>query len=217
MIPDTIKPRGFEPLATAIAVRSIPTCPMLAFQPLSRPAIGIALFSVVMEGDDYRFSGEAIALRNGALPDTLIDWLEKRLPLTGTVIAHQGDSVRATLKGSAEAERHPRVSAFVASPGDRLQIMPRWLMRGASRSTVSGMPCLCRDREVCEPQLPACFLPDPDEAEVSLIQEAAAIWERWARHHALGATGCDPVCVALAAFGRRLAGGSADLTRKAHS
>ncbi len=205
-VPDDLFERlGFARAATAIAIRTIATCPTLAFQPLGRPVIGIATFGVVAAGDSYRFCARAQVLRDDALPDTLIDWLDPRLPETGAILAYQHDSLLASLRGVLDTVRHPRVAAFVYNPGDRLRIMPHSLMRGTKRGSAGGMPCLCPRGEACAPQLPGMYLPDPDVTEAALEQEAEALWERWAQHHAAFAGHRHPARDALVALSTRRA------------
>ncbi len=202
---DLFERLGFARAATAIAIRTIATCPTLAFQPLGRPMIGLALFGVIADENSHSFCSQAWVLRDDALPDTLIDWLEPRLPETGAILAYQRDCLLWSLRGALDRVRHPRVAALVDNPGNRLRVMPSSLMRGIKRGSAGGMPCLCSRGASCTPQLPSLFLPDPDVSEATLRQEAEALWERWARHHAAFAAHGHPARGALAALGIRRA------------
>lgn len=191
---------GFARAATALALRTVSTCPMLGLQPLGRAVVGIALFSVMPDVAGYRFLAQGHALRNGAMPDSLLDWLEGRLPATGVILAHEADRLASTLSGVLDHRRHTRIAAFLADVDQRLCTVPRDYLRGTARCRAHGMPCLCGPGDDCRPRLPPDLLPDPDETETGLRISAAAIWERWARHHAAFADDHHPARAALQAF-----------------
>jgi hypothetical protein len=193
----------FTRAATVITLRTISVCPGLAFQPLGSPLIGVALFRVVPQADSFAFHAEAHALRDDALPDTLINWLEGRLPVAGAVLTRERDHLRHILSGASDAVRHPRVTALVRDGAERLRIVPNAAMRHVAGLPALGMPCLCRAGEDCTLQLPAYFLPDPDETEAELIRVAQATWKRWAEQHAAWAGHDHPARVALRALADR--------------
>lgn len=193
----------FTRAATVITLRTISVCPGLVFQPLGSPPIGVGLFSVVPQADGFAFHAQAHALRNDALPDTLLDWLEERLPATGAVLTRERDHLRHILRGASDAVRHPRVAALVRDDAERLRVVPDAAMRYVAALPALGMPCLCRAGEDCTLQLPAFFLPDPDETEAGLIRVAQAIWRRWAEQHAAWAGHDHPSRVALQALADR--------------
>lgn len=190
----------FTRAATVITLRTISVCTGLTFQPLGSPPIGVGLFSVVPQADGFAFHAQAHALRDDALPDTLLDWLEDRLPATGAVLTRERDHLRHTLRGASDAARHPRVTALVRDGAERLRVVPHAAMRHVPGLPALGMPCLCRAGEDCTLQLPGDFLPDPDETEIGLIRVAQATWKRWAEQHAAWAEHDHPARVALQAL-----------------
>lgn len=187
----------FTRAATVITLRTISVCPGLVFQPLGSPPIGVGLFSVVPRADGFAFHAQAHALRDDVLPDTLINWLEERLPATGAVLTRERDQLRHILRGASDAVRHTRVTALVRDGAERLRVVPNAAMRHVAGLPALGMPCLCRPGEDCTLQLPAYFLPNPDETEAELIRVAQATWKRWAEQHAAWAGHDHPACVAL--------------------
>ncbi len=196
----------FTRAATVITLRTISVCPGLTFQPLGSPPIGIALFSVVPHADGYAFHAQAHALRDDALPDTLVTWLEERLPATGAVLTRERDHLRHILRGGSDTLRHPRVAALVRDGAERVRVVPDAAMRHVAALPALGMPCLCRAGEDCLLQLPAFFLLDPDETEAGLIRVAQATWKRWAEQHAAWTGHDHPARVALQALADRAAG-----------
>lgn len=200
LLDDDVERHGFARAATAIALRTISTCPMLGLQPPGRAVIGVALFSVMPTSAGYRFLVQSHALRNGAMPADLLDWLEERLPATGLILAHEADRLRATVAGALDKSRRPRIAALLANADQRLCVIPSDYLRGAPRCRAYGMPCLCGPGHDCRPALPPALLPDPDETETGLRVAAAAIWERWARHHAAFADDHNLARAALQAF-----------------
>ena len=196
----------FTRAATVITLRTISVCLGLTFQPLGSPPIGIALFSVVPHADGYAFHAQAHALRDDALPDTLVTWLEERLPATGAVLTRERDHLRHILRGGSDTLRHPRVAALVRDGAERVRVVPDAAMRHVAALPALGMPCLCRAGEDCLLQLPAFFLPDPDETEAGLIRVAQATWKRWAEQHAAWTGHDHPARVALQALADRAAG-----------
>jgi hypothetical protein len=202
-ITNTFEALPFTRAATVITLRTISVCPGLTFQPLGRPLIGIALFSVVPQPSGFAFHAQAYALRDDALPDTLVTWLDERLPATGAVLTRERDHLRHILRGASDAVRHPRVAALVRDDAKRLRVVPDAAMRHVAALPALGMPCLCRAGEDCLLQLPAFFLPDPDETEAGLIRVAQATWKRWAEQHAAWAGHDHPARVALRALADR--------------
>lgn len=193
----------FARAATVITLRTISVCPGLVFQPRGSPPIGVGLFSVVPHAEGYAFHAQAHALRDGALPDTLVTWLEERMPATGAVLTRERDHLRHILRGASDAVSHPRVTAFVRDDAKRLRVVPQGAMRHVAGLPALGMPCLCRAGEDCKLQLPAFFLPDPVETETGLIRVAQATWKRWAEQHAAWAEDDHPARVALRALADR--------------
>lgn len=180
--PARLERLGFSRAATAIALRSAGTCPYLGFQPLARPVIGIGMLSVTPRADaGYAFQTCAMVLRDGALPGTLADWLEPRLPETGAIISWEPDgSLPWKLRGLIDPVRHCRIAQFAHDPGERLRALSAADMRARPKAQSPSVPCFCRDSSGCAPQLPAFFLPDPDRLEAELIGEAEAAWCAWA-------------------------------------
>jgi hypothetical protein len=193
----------FTRAATVITLRTISVCPGLTLQPLGSPPIGVGLFSVVPHAHGFDFQAQAHALRDDALPDTLVTWLEERLPAIGTVLTRERDHLRYILRGASDAVRHPRVTALVRDDAQRLRVVPHGAMRHVAGLPALGMQCLCRAGEECMLQLPAFFLPDPDETESGLIRVAQATWKRWAEQHAAWAGHEHPARVALQALADR--------------
>ncbi|USR01842.1 hypothetical protein [Sphingomonas aerolata] len=101
---------------------------------------------------------------------------------------------------------HPRVAALVRDGAERVRVVPDAAMRHVAALPALGMPCLCRAGEDCLLQLPAFFLPDPDETEAGLIRVAQATWKRWAEQHAAWTGHDHPARVALQALADRAAG-----------
>jgi hypothetical protein len=200
---DSFAALPFTRAATVITLRTISVCPGLTLQPLGSPPIGVGLFGVVPEADGYAFHAQAHALRDDALPDTLVTWLEERLPATGAVLTRERDHLRHILRGASDVERHPRVTALVRDDAQRLRVVPDAAMRHVAGLPALGMPCLCRSGEDCMLQLPAFFLPDPDETEAGLIRVAQATWKRWAEQHAAWAGHDHPARAALRALADR--------------
>ena len=194
-----LEAQGFSRASTAIALRSVATCPNLFFRPLSRPVIGVALLSVVPEaGGSFHFHAQATALRDGALPATLADWIEPRLPVAGPIMSWEIDDTLVTkLRGIVDTHRHPRLTALIADPGDRLRVLSRTVMGHHRRSVALGVPCFCRSSGECKTELPACFLPDPVQTERELIDEAEIAWSMWADLHAAFDDHAHPARVAL--------------------
>lgn len=203
IINDSFAALPFTRAATVITLRIISVCPSLLFQPLGRPPIGIALFSVVPHAEGFEFHERAHALRDDALPETLIAWLEERLPATGAVLTLEHDHLVHILGGASNPACHPRVTALVRDGAKRLRVVPHTAVRHVVGLPALGMPCLCRAGEDCTPQLPGFFLPDPDETEVGLIRVAKATWKRWAEQHAVWAEDDHPARVALGALANR--------------
>ena len=209
-----LEAQGFSRASTAIALRSVATCPNLFFRPLSRPMIGVALLSVVPEaGGGFHFHAQATALRDGALPATLADWIEPRLPATAPLVSWETDDTLLTkLRGIVDTDRHPRLAALVADPGERLRVLPREVMGRHRRGTAPGVPCFCRCAAECQPELPACFLPDPVQTERELVDEAETAWAMWADLHAAVDEDAHPARIALRGLaGRRRARGDTPL------
>jgi hypothetical protein len=200
-----LEAQGFSRASTAIALRSIATCPNLFFRPMSRPVIGVALLSVVPEaGGTFHFHAQATALRGGALPATLADWIEPRLPATGPLISWETDDTLVTkLRGIVDKIFQPRLAALVADPGDRLRVLPRVLMGHHRRRTAPSVPCFCRCSAECQQELPACLLPDPDQTERELIDEAETAWAMWADLHAPFDDHAHPARIALRGLAER--------------
>ncbi|MEG3082027.1 hypothetical protein U1707_00085 [Sphingomonas sp. PB2P12] len=203
IINDSFAALPFTRAATVITLRTISVCPSLAFQPLGSPPVGIALFSVVPYADGFDFHTQAHALRDDALPYTLINWLEERLPATGAVLTRERDHLLHTLRGASDPARHPRVTALVRDGAERLRVVPHAAMRHVEGLPAQGIPCLCRASEDCTLQLPSFFLPDPEETETGLIRVAQATWQRWAEQHAAWAEH-DPARGALRALADRV-------------
>jgi hypothetical protein len=203
IITDTFEALPFTRAATVITLRTVSVCPGLTFQPLGRPLIGIALFSVVPQEEGYAFQTQAHALRDDALPDTLVAWLDERLPATGAVLTRERDDLRHILRAASDVVRHPRVTALLRGGAERLRVVPHDATRHVPGLPALGMPCLCRVGENCTLQLPAFFLPDPDETEVGLIRVAQATWKRWAEQHAAWAEDDHPARLALRALANR--------------
>jgi hypothetical protein len=200
-----LEAQGFSRASTAIALRSVATCPNLFFRPLSRPMIGVALLSVVPEaGGGFHFHAQATALREGALPATLADWIEPRLPATGPLVSWETDDTLVTkLRGIVDTDRHPRLAALVADPGERLRVLPHAVMGRHRRGTAPGVPCFCRCAAECRPELPACFLPDPAQTECELVDEAETAWAMWADLHAAFDDHAHPARIALRGLAER--------------
>ncbi len=199
---DSFAALPFTRAATVITLRTISVCPGLTLQPRTGPPIGIALFSVVPFSDSFVFHTKAHALRDDALPDTLISWLEERLPATGAVLTRERDHLLHTLRGASDPAHHPRVTALVRDGAERLRVVPHSAMRHVDGLPALGMPCLCRAGEDCTRQLPSFFLPDPEETEAGLTRVAQATWQRWAEQHATLSD--DPARVALRALADRV-------------
>jgi len=176
-----IEARGFMPRATAIAARTVATCYQQCFRPNNRPLIGLALFSVIPDGASFRFEAEARALRDDELPPVLLDWLEERIPHGGAILSwDHWQSLPRTLTALASA--HPKIAAAAAQTDDRWRDLPHSLAWHLKHANAPGVPCLCiADDPSCEQILPACFLPDPDFTERTLIEEAMRGWTSWAR------------------------------------
>jgi hypothetical protein len=190
----------FTRAATVITLRTISICPGLTFQPLGSPPIGIGVFGVVPQADSFVFQAQALALRDGALPDALVAWLEERLPATGAVLTRERDHLRHILRGASDPACHPRVTSLVGDGAERLRVVPHAAMRHVAGLPALGMPCLCRAGEDCTLQLPGDLLPDPDDTEAGLIRIAQATWKRWAEQHAAWAEHDHPARVALRAL-----------------
>lgn len=197
---DAFEAQPFTRAATVITIQTAAVCPGLACQPLSRPPIGAALFSVVPHATGFLFQAQANALRDDALPTTLIDWLEERLPATGTVLARERDHLAWTLRGASEPLRHPGIAAFLHSAAERVRIVPQAALRHVHGLTPISVPCQCRLGELCDRRLPGFYLPDPGDTESGLIRLAQATWRRWAEQHAAFADADHPVRGALRAF-----------------
>lgn len=179
---DNIVARGFEPSSTTIVLRTIGACPVMRFHPDNRPIIGIGLFSVRHESTEHLFSFEAKALRDGELPDVLMDWLEARIPDSQAIIsASNFGSVFRRLTHLAD-EQYPRLAAACRNDGGRWRDLPRSMTWYLKQNGANAMPCLCKPGEIsnCWPELPACLLPDPAATERQLMQEAAEAWHCWA-------------------------------------
>ncbi len=116
------------------------------------------------------------------------------------------DHLRHILRGGSDTLRHPRVAALVRDGAERVRVVPDAAMRHVAALPALGMPCLCRAGEDCLLQLPAFFLPDPDETEAGLIRVAQATWKRWAEQHAAWTGHDHPARVALKALADRAAG-----------
>ncbi|EZP73065.1 hypothetical protein BV96_01255 [Sphingomonas paucimobilis] len=179
---DTIEARGFAPRVTAIAARCVATCYQQCFRPDNRPLIGLALFSVTPEAGSFSFHAEARALRDDELPGVLLDWLEPRIPQQGAIVSwsHWHSLPR---KLAALAGDHPTIATAAAETEGRWRDLPYSLSWHLKHANAQGVPCLClaNDPEPCAQQLPACFLPDPDFTERSLVDEAMKGWVSWAR------------------------------------
>jgi hypothetical protein len=190
---------GFSRAATAVALRCAATCPNLAFHPVARPAIGIGMLSVTPGSDgSYSFHTQVAVLRDGALPETLADWLEPRFPEMGVILSSEADgSLPWKLGGLINVSRHPRLAQFVSEPGDRLRALPPGIVSGRPRRVGISVPCLCPFRSECVRQLPAFFLPEPDGLERDLITDAEATWSTWADLHAAFDDHAHPARVAL--------------------
>lgn len=200
-----LEAQGFSRASTAIALRSVATCPNLRLRPFARPVIGVALLSVIPEASDgFRFHAQATALRDGALPAMLADWIELRLPVTGPLVSWEtDDTLIAKLRGIADVTRHPRLAALITDPGERLRVLPREVMGRHRRAVAPGVPCFCRCSAECEPELPAFALPDPAKTERELIDEAETAWSMWADLHASFDDATHPARVALRCLAER--------------
>lgn len=177
-----IEARGFSPRATVIAARTIGSCYQMLFRPDSRPLIGLALFSVMPVGDDFRFEAEMRVLRDGELPAALLDWLEPRVPAEGAILSwDHWWPLPARLAALATAE-HPRIQAAAAETEGRWRDLPRAYSWHLKHARATAMPCLCGpgDPGPCGPRLPAALLPDPQVTERTLIDEAMRGWTSWA-------------------------------------
>ncbi len=139
---DSFAALPFTRAATVITLRTISVCPGLTFQPLGSPPIGVGLFSVVPHADGYAFHAQALALRDDALPDTLVTWLEERLPATGGVLTRERDHLRHTLRGASDAVRHPHVTSLVRDDAERVRVVPHAAMRHVAGLPALDMPCL---------------------------------------------------------------------------
>lgn len=190
----------FTRAATVITIHTAAICPGIPFQPLGRPPIGVALFSVTPHAAGFGFHTQAYALRDEALPDALVDWLEERLPATGTVLARERDHLAWTLRGASNPRRHPRIAGFLPHAPERLCVVPEAALRHVPGLTPVSVPCQCRVGEPCERRLPGFFLPDPTDTEAGLTRLAQATWRRWAEQHASFADPDHPARAALRAF-----------------
>ena len=182
MIDNTIEPRGFEPIATAIVLRTVATCYQMCHQPDDRALIGVGLFTVTPHEDGYRFASHAQVLRDGDIP-ALLDWLELRIPQSGVIISW--DSwwpVTRRLAALIDPALHPRTVAAIADPDGRWRDLPRSMTWHMKQAPVTAMPCLCgpAPHPQCVPELPAALLPDPAEAKRTMMREAARAWACWA-------------------------------------
>ncbi|USI73519.1 hypothetical protein [Sphingomonas morindae] len=184
MFIDTTDPRGFEPRATAIAVRTMGACYAMRFRPDTRPLIGIGLFHVTPDGAGFRFDGEARALREGELPECLLDWLETRLADRGAIVSYDNwGSVPKRLSAIARPDLYPHVACAAADTNGRWRDLPRWQTWHLRQAVAQAMPCLCPQGKMqdCVPSLLACVMPQPELTERQLIDEAARGWTAWAR------------------------------------
>lgn len=183
MFIDTIEPRGFEPRATAIAIRTIGSCYVMRFRPDTRPIIGIGLLQVTPDGDGYHFDADARALRDGELPDELLGWLEERMPASGAVVSYDNwGSVPGRLAAIAPADTYPRIAAAAADTDGRWRDLPKWMTWHLRQGRAQAMPCLCPQGQMqdCTPELLACVLPEIETTERELTQEAVRGWTAWA-------------------------------------
>jgi hypothetical protein len=180
---DTITSRGFEPRATSIAARTIGGCYQMCFYPDTRPLIGLAVFSVTPTPDGHCFSTEARVLGEGELPETLLGWLEDRIPSGGAIISwDHWLSLPARLSALA-SDRHPRTGAAAGATDGRWRDLPRSLSWHLRHAQATAMPCLCGPGEVepCHARLPTALLPEPRLTEQTLAEEAMRGWATWAR------------------------------------
>ena len=198
---DTIEARGFSPRATAIAARTVATCYMQCFHQDNRPLIGLALFSVIPDGEAYRFETQARALRHDELPDILLDWLEPRIPEEGALLSWDHWQT-LPVKLSSLAHDHPAIATAALETEGRWRDLPRSYSWHLKQAVAQSMPCLCapRDPAPCVQRLPAALLPDPDLTEATLIDEAARGWVTWARQFGAFDDAEHPVRRALAAY-----------------
>lgn len=197
---DSFEVLPFTRAATVITIHTAAICPGVTFQPLGRPPIGVALFSVMPHTDGFCFQEQAYALCDDASPDVLVDWLEERLPATGTVLARERDHLAWTLRGASNPSRHPRIAACFHHAPERLCVVPQAALRHVPGLPPVSVPCQCRVGEPCERRLPGLFLPDPIDTEAGLIRPAQATWRRWAEQHASFADPDHPARAALRAF-----------------
>lgn len=197
---DTFDALPFTRAATVITIHTAAICPGITFQPLGRPPIGVGLFSVMPHAAGFGFQAQAYALRNDESPDALVDWLEERLPATGTILTRERDHLAWTLRGASNPRRHPRIAACFHHAPERLCVVPEAGLRHAPGLVPVSVPCQCRVGEPCNRRLPGFFLPDPNDIEAGLIRLAQAIWRRWAEQHASFADPDHPARNALRAF-----------------
>ncbi|MGN8000848.1 hypothetical protein [Sphingomonas sp. 22176] len=200
-----LEAQGFSRVSTAIAFRSVATCPNLLLRPYSRPVIGVAILSVVPDPEGgFHFQSQATALRDDALPASLADWIEVRLPVTGPIISWEpDDSFEAKMRGILDGARHPGLTQLLAESKERLRVLPRWVMGRFRRGVAPGVPCFCSCSAECVPELPSVFLPDPAQTERELIGEAEVAWAMWADLHATVDDETHPARVALRILAER--------------
>lgn len=181
---DTIMERGFSPRAAAIAARTVGACYQQCCWPDSRALIGLAIFSVTPNDESVDFAVETAVLRDDALPGTLLDWLEARLPEDGAILSwDHWWSLPARLRALA-TPRHPRLQAAAGDIEGRWRDMPRSMTWHLKHDRAHSVPCLCIAGDpVCTPALPSVFLPDPAVTERTLADEAMRGWVTWARLH----------------------------------
>lgn len=180
---DTIMTRGFEPRATAIAARTIGGCYQMCFQPDTRPLVGLAIFSVTPIEGGHRFTTEARVLGEGELPDTLLGWLEERIPDDGAIVSWDHWLPLPARLSMLANDRHSRIRAAVADMAGRWRDLPRSMTWHLRHARSPSMPCLCGpgEPEPCQARLPAALLPDPAVTVQTLVDEAMRGWTTWAR------------------------------------
>lgn len=205
---NTINTRGFDPTATAIAVRTIGSCYAMCYRPDSRPMIGIGLFTVRSDGSDIIFNAAARMVGDGEMPGDLLNWLEPQISDIGAIVSWDWRlAVSARLKALADPQRHPNIAAAVADTQGRWRDLPRSLTWHLSPATAPGIPCLCPPGLMagCVAELPPELLPDRKATERQLIEEAARVWIAWANAFVASDGEAHPAGRALRALSERQA------------